>query len=184
MQSCEIAKNGDCLFAAVAHQMFNVKLNSLEHKKMSDDLRKAAVNHIPSNFHSFKHDVKNRVLNENNGRVAPADMEKMCLNFVKRLSQNGIWGGTESIKAITAIYQVNILVIQNDGSSYLGSRYSPNAKRSLMVTYKNNDHYDSVSNVVEAMLERFCEMAIESERKWISFQNDIINCDQIVYEIE
>lgn len=55
---CEIAKNGDCLFAAIAHQMCNVELNSLELKNSSDEMRKAVVKHILSNMSSFEHSIK------------------------------------------------------------------------------------------------------------------------------
>lgn len=86
--------------------------------------------------------------------------------------------------AIAELYQVNILVINDKGYFYLGARYNAKAKRALMIAYKNGNHYDTVSNVEASMLIKICEDAIESEKKWILFEKEIQNCNQIVYEIE
>lgn len=152
-----IAKNGNSLFDAIAHQLYLPKINSDEHNNLSFRLRQETVNYIKENFPSFEHDVRGRIY-EMNIRD-PANYYDWFLN--NYLSKNYSSGGTESLRAIGAIYKTNIIVFNENGDLYFANKFNPNYQRSIMLAFRlmdglNDDkiytniyrnHYDSIAEV-------------------------------------
>lgn len=103
-----ILGDGNCLFAAIAHQLSTYPANSTEHKQLTKRLRSEVVEYILNNFESFEHILKNRVYDLKNASEI-TDMSTECkLNVRHILSRNGQYGGYESVKALSEIYEVNI----------------------------------------------------------------------------
>lgn len=145
---CETDKNGNSLFFAIGHQLFEPNMLSEEHSNLSYQLRTDVVGHIKDNMDSFHEDIKNR-LSEEFGKNGKIDIA----NFLTQLSNDGFFGGTETFRAVTAMYKVNIIVVTEGGDINYPIGYN-NYNRALLLAYRptakrNNEgnvrqHYDSV----------------------------------------
>lgn len=151
-----IKSDGNCLFGAIAHQLFFVKLDSEQHAKLTAQLRKDVVEHITCNLASYTHEIKGRIL-ESNSNVQDIDQE--CKLFLKLcLPRSGFWGGFETLKAITTIHKVNIIIFNENGDCYfaLPNGFNTDNNRTISIAFRNankrkrtqngniKNHYDSV----------------------------------------
>lgn len=160
VQLVKIVGDGNCLFASLAHQIFLNKVNSEEHIRSANDLRKRVVEHIGEHFDRFRQIIKWRLIEikEENKNLDEADMEKETRSFVENsLRDSKCWGGTESLKAISEIEKVNILVFSEDDKCYFPFEFDLNYKRIVYIAYRLNsnnvrDHYDSVYEVSRPIL--------------------------------
>lgn len=117
-------------------------------------------------------------------KIDVSDMIMSCNQFVnQKLSQNGYWGGTESLNAVAEIYSTNILIVNEDGTSNVGNRFNPNYERAIMISFrssnkrlKKRDHYDSVAEIDDVLLSKFSQNSIESFKK----QTNIIHCNDTI----
>lgn len=72
------------------------------------------------------------------------------MSFVNsELPKSTCFGGAESMKAISELHNINIVIINNDHSYNLACNFDEKSKHSIMVAYSNNNHYDSVVEVHE-----------------------------------
>lgn len=176
---CPILRDGNCLFGSLAHQLFNVQVNSTEHKLETNKLRQEVIEHIVNRISTFQHDLIDRMLSDSDFHFNATDLKSSCVKFVnQRLAQNGYWGGMETLKAVAEIYSTNILIVNEDGSSNLGNRFNPKYERTIILSFqpsnrrlKQRDHYDSVAEISENLLSKFARDAIES----FKLQSDLIN---------
>lgn len=82
-----------------------------------------------------------------------------CKDFIdKYLSKQGYWGGGETLQAVSEIHKVNIVVIRNDGNIDFAVDFNNNFKQSITLAYRNNNHYDSVSDMSEATIHSFANL--------------------------
>lgn len=189
---CDIEADGDCLFAALGHQLFYVSLKSEAHKKVTIDLRQQVVDHICENIDPFLHDLKDRLI-ENGVEDFMSDLPGCGHKFVKEeLSQKGKWGGEETVKAVGSIYRANILILLDYETCILGNRFNPLYDRALVVNYRcygyNNsknkrNHYDSVCELSQESLESYVIKAMELEKQNILFQDAILNCKNFIIDV-
>lgn len=156
---CKMSSNGDCFFLSVAHQLFNLKAGSKEHEDKALELRKSVVTYIKrdENFPNFLHDLKSRI--EYDNQTADDELKTICSEFLDDdLSKPGTWAGMESLKAICEMENINLVVVNEDGKSYLPNHFNPQAKKSLLLLFgstngkqcaKNVDrsHYDSIVSI-------------------------------------
>lgn len=127
----EIARDGNCLFSAVSHQLDDFKIGSTDHTLASSKLRVDTIAHIKANLPLYERDIK--------GRIYEQSMESKIYDFSKRykefldefLAKDGFWAGSESLKAIAVMMEINIIVFNEKGDVYFGNQYDPNYKRSI-----------------------------------------------------
>lgn len=151
----KIAQDGNCLFSAAAHQIFLHKVDSPQHESAAKDLRKRVVDHIIANFASFRKDIERRLIytDGTKAKLSENEMEKECRFFVAAiLSKSGSWGGTESLKAISQVEKVNIIIFAESDDCYFPFVFDFEYKRTISVAFRLNknqerDHYDSVAEV-------------------------------------
>lgn len=106
-----ILGDGNCLFAAAAHQLFQYPINSMQHKEATRQLRAKVVEYILANFESFEFILKNRVYEIKNASEI-TDITAECETSVRQiLSRNGEYG---AIKALSEIYEVNVITFLED----------------------------------------------------------------------
>lgn len=145
-----IKQDGNCMFGAVAHQLNYVKNNSEEHKSLTVRLREDVVNHIEKNLNWYRHAIK--------GRVECDDAtDEVCSVFLQELSQDGFWGDSETLMAVSKMFGVNILVFSENGSFYFATGFNPDYKRTLFMAYRIGihkicNHYDTVCEIDEELL--------------------------------
>lgn len=105
------------------------------------------VNHIETNFDAYKHALQQRL------NCKEEEIDKLGKEFLANdLTANGIWGGSESLLAITEIFGTNILIFNENGPFYFAAGF----KASIFLAYreriKSNGekeyyHYDSICEI-------------------------------------
>lgn len=170
------AANGDCLFSALAHQLWKNKINHNqrskgEHEKVTKNLRSAVVKHIlrPDNFHLYEPALQQTV-SELKLMNVDDDLTATCKSFVRdTLSCEGSWGGLETIKAVSVMHSVNVLVVNECGTCYLIKGAAKKYDRTLLIAYRMyyNDvgdpvynHYDSISDICSDDMISVADVAI------------------------
>lgn len=152
-----IAPDGNCLFAACVHQLYRVKLNSDDHKTITAELRGRVCSHIKNNFNRFQRTIKLRVMEEI-ANESSENIEMRSKSFVDEfLSKSNFWGGSESLVAISEIFQANIIIFRENGSCYFANGHNSAYIRVLFLAYRRfgsaYNHYDSVSEIYQQELE-------------------------------
>lgn len=178
MQTVSVAKidpDGNCLFSALAHQLFQLKIHSKFHTAKTRELRKSVVKYIlnPINFPKFMHDLKDRVY-ETKKHNEIENMETECKLYVKLcLAKTSVWGGTETIYAVAELEKVNVLIFNEHGDFYT-LRNTKQYDRTICIAYRlprdqygeiisgARFHYDSVCDIDSSTL---CEVAKTYERR-------------------
>lgn len=175
-----VTADGNCLFYALANQLYLVKVDSKQHKQLSRDLRKDVVAYIKKNVMLFEHELKNRLYecaDKKSGNFVDD-----CNSFLKnRLCRNGFWGGAESLKAISYLHEVNIIVFVEGGPCYCVVKFNVNYERSVLVAYRNAaeqsqsqtglsikaelNHYDSVCTIVQEDINKCMEKIADCSKK-------------------
>lgn len=152
----QIDPDGNCLFAAVTHQLEYAKIKSKSHIDRTAAVRKQVVNHIEAHFDAYKHVIQLRL---NCEEKEIAKLGKEFLTDV--LSANGTWGASESLLAMVEIFGINILVFNENGPFYFSSGFKPENKRCIFLAYrerfnekgeKEYYHYDSVCEIETELL--------------------------------
>lgn len=190
----KIKSDGNCMFGALAHQLFYVKVNSTEHVKATKELRLKSVNFIKENVKLFIHDIKGRVL-EKKGEIV--DIDKECTFFLNQcLPQAGCWGGFESLKAISCVYKINVLILNESGDYYFANNFNPDYDRSVCIAFReanklrkicdgpDRNHYDPVveikSEIVSECSRNIADKLVKSANNAISSQAIISLDDSIL----
>lgn len=147
----KISGDGNCLFAAIVHQLWKYPVNSAQHIEAVKQLRSKVVEYILGNFESFEFILKDRVYDLKEASEI-SDISAECKSYVQFvLSRNGEYGGFETIKALSELYKVNILTFLEDSSCAFHNKEKIHEK-TIAIAYRfwNKDgqrtrnHYDSV----------------------------------------
>lgn len=188
----EIDTDGNCMYASLAHQLFSEKLLAKKHKCLTQQLRMDAVNYIRENLVLFEHELKDRLYSS----VGYKDKYLECdfISFLdENLSQDKFWGGAESMRAISYLYEVNIIVFLEDGPCYSVNHFNMGYKRSVAIAFRNSkhhsdsqtddnenevidfNHYDSVCEIDQQDMIKCMEKIADSSQKQNHFHSTIIS---------
>lgn len=154
-----IAKDGNCLYGACAHQLYRVAGGSEEHNKMANELRSKVAKHILENLPRYMRvltlrmeEEKHIVLGDADDVDAAVDVE-VCKDFVlNHVAKPGCWGGSESLMAIDEIFNANIIIFLENDSYYCANKFDEAHDRVLFLAYRNRNHYDSVCEINASVL--------------------------------
>lgn len=139
-----IVPDGNCLFSALAHQIFDSKLNSDELATQSIDMRADVMQCLNDNSFLFEADILGSISDKH---VNDEDKENAYKNYLCQLSNDGIWGGVEVYRAVGLIHKVNILVVNQNSTFYFPHGFDVNLEKTLIIAYKSNVHYDSIVHI-------------------------------------
>lgn len=118
-----------------------------------------------SNPEYFKNAIKLRI-NEENPIDSNAILDIKSTNFLKNQEKQGFLGGSETLMAISSIFEANIVVFCKNGPYYLATGYEQEKKRTLFLAYKKIGgklcHYDSKSDISRIVLLN-CAMDLYSK---------------------
>lgn len=152
---------GSCLFLALAHQLFANKVDSEMHTRKAQNLREQVIQHIIKNIDRFQIDIEWRLKQlkqfENFDTLSEDEKKKECRFYVSNILIKA-WGGSESLKAISELEKVNILIFSEDDICYFPYDYNLNYKRTMAIAFRLNEekkdrnHYDSVAEVSRHIL--------------------------------
>lgn len=156
----KISGDGSCLFRAAAHQINGEKLNGPNQNQLTNKLRAKVVQYILANYDDFEMELKGRVFDL---KSDVADMDKECKRFARTvLPKKETWGGSETMKAIVLLHQVNILIINEFGNCYYVNGFNETYGETILLAYRTDitaafegggqmlrNHYDSVISIKE-----------------------------------
>lgn len=124
----KIARDGHCLFRSLSHQLWKKEQN-----QSTIELRAAVVSYIKEHFSSFLWQLRGAVLNLY-GNVP--NIHEQCKRFLmEELSTKG-WGGSETIKAVTNMHSVNVLVFNENGPSHFPFGFNTSYPRTILLAYR------------------------------------------------
>lgn len=192
MKLAKMAGNGNCFFLAAAHQLVNSQINTPEHENAAFNLRTEVVEYIkhPAHLPFFIHDLKNRITYDSGAEDEQIVNE--CLRFLdNNLSKSGCWAGMESIKAVSELKNINIIVVNDDGTAHLPNHFNPQFERSIIVLFSsltgkakensNRCHYDSVINIPSEIITKMSKDISIAEEQYSNFLKE--SEESIVVEI-
>lgn len=169
----DIDGDGCCMFAALSHQLFYTALTSVEHSTKTNELRQSVVKYINKNILLFENELRGRVHERKQG-MRLDDMVKECYEFLNEvLPLSGTWGGAESLKAITEMYNVNILIIHPDGSCNFARRFNAEHKRFAIILYQNKNHYQSIIEIPRKNIALYAKDLTNQEKQHQHFSLDV-----------
>lgn len=158
----QVQGDGSCLFRAIIHQLYGDKVNSSKHNDLARKLREDVVEFIKTHFGHFIEDIRERV--ENREGVSNENIDTKCEKFVSLELKNEVtWGGGESIRAASFLYNVNILIFNEQENFYYANGFNPHFETTICLAYRlpkvifpnGNEtriHYDSISNICGARI--------------------------------
>lgn len=188
MKFCQVRGEGDCLFLSLSHQLYGHKIDSEEHNLNAVALRGQVVDHILIHLADFQHEIKGRLICDNGKQIT--NIENDCIDFVtKKLSKQGYFGGSESIKAISRIYKCNIIIVYDDGSCKCGYNFSSTNEKSIFIFHhdflshktkkqvvKESDnpgnHFDSIVGISDKQLDVLAKEIICTANKNFELFNE------------
>lgn len=186
----KIKADGSCLFGSLTHQLFQHKVNSNNHKRETKALRENVVKYINCNMKDFLFEIGGRIQEDEEQRdgcvKSEGITEENCFEFLNTLlGRDYFFGGAETLKAITFIHKVNILVFLESGPAYFPLGFNSNNHKTVFIAYRlkpySNDvrnHYDSVAEVDSKILFDVVNAVIKCE-----MVKDINKLDDGVVEI-
>lgn len=147
--------DGHCLYRALAHQLFREEMHSLQQDQTVTKLRRDVIAYIRENAQKFEYELKNIAFDrkENDENF---NLNDECAKVLKdHFSNEFFWGGQETIKAVALIHNVNIIILNEEESCYMGNGFSFENDRSIIVAYRlaednseqKRNHYDSVVDI-------------------------------------
>lgn len=164
LKAVDASPDGNCMLSSSTHQLVHSKMNSNEMKKTYKKMRADVVEFMRQNYDSFKNEIKGHVydLREQQKQSGADldeekfDIEKECLFFLNNvLPKNRCWTGSETLKALSIIYKVNIINIYEERPVHVPIN-NPNAyKKTIILAYRidpaaqqlTRNHYSSVTDI-------------------------------------
>lgn len=151
--------DGNCLFTSLAHQLWPVAITSEDSKKNARRLRATVVEHIlnATDFTAYQMIIEERLSELSDLVDDDASLETKCKMWVRHiLSRQRKWGGLETIKAVSCMHRVNVLVFNECGTAYVIKGSNETHNRTILIAYRLGqnlqhgyvyNHYDSVCDM-------------------------------------
>lgn len=150
-----IPGNGNCLFGAIAHQIYRFDVKSVMHQAVTMSLRESVNNYIKAN--ADVEDLATIVLQRVKGEfplLQSLTGKQTIANFLEVLSRNGVWGSGESLYALAAMFEVDITIYRERGfeTTLTNGNPNPNPQGTIKIVYRclinHWNHYDSFLHFV------------------------------------
>eukprot|EP01112_Ceratiomyxa_fruticulosa_P004917 TRINITY_DN15480_c0_g1_i1.p1 TRINITY_DN15480_c0_g1~~TRINITY_DN15480_c0_g1_i1.p1 ORF type:complete len:189 (+),score=36.68 TRINITY_DN15480_c0_g1_i1:233-799(+) len=118
----DVAGDGNCLFRAIADQLE-------EDPKQHEKYRKGIVSFIASNREMFEPFIED---------------DEPFADYIKRMGEDGEWGGNIELQATSLLYRINIIIHQLDAPRYEVVNFYERDIPSIQLSYHGGEHYASV----------------------------------------
>lgn len=155
--------DGHCLFRAIAHQLFRGILGTDEQDKATLKLRSDVVSYIKEHYSEFVWELRGAVYDKFD--VVPrGEMDDKCRDYLNEYLANCGWGGSETLKAVSEMYQVNILVLNEGDSGYFVNSFNTSFNQTILLAYK----VLKVLTVEQTMDETIIDDTFKNDEEWES----------------
>lgn len=146
-----INEDGNCLFAALIHQIFQKNLNTNQHTSLTRQLRTTVVQYIREHLNERKYqDLIDIRMHEHFPQMSNISRQHYRQQMLDTLSRNRIWGGTEIITAVSEIFKCTI--ITGRYTSRIKAHTAP-TNRTIRLVYRQTNgtwnHYDSFAHFAD-----------------------------------
>lgn len=116
------------------------------------------------------------------------DFDEECALFLRNLSKQGFWGGSESLKAVSLIYKANILIFNEKGHFYFTNDAQITNNQCIIISFRcasgdkdaPRNHYDSVCEIQEEDVYICARELLKRYMKRNSFKQNCANPDYVV----
>ncbi|CDU16753.1 hypothetical protein, variant 1 [Plasmodium yoelii 17X] len=146
-----IRADGNCLFRAVSDQLYNTEENYKE-------IRKKVVEHLEKNEDKYMNFI---------------EYDESYKSYIERISTDGTWGGQLELQAVGEIFNINILIYQENGS-ILEIKINSNDSNCIQLHYTSNEHYNSVRFINQALENQLMSIKDLKEMIYTKEENDSI----------
>ena len=136
----DIPSNGDCLFAAICHQIKNKEVLELR-RECAEKIRRQKTDYLPFLVHPKTGEM-----------LSDVQFEEYCLN----MANTNAWGGHIELRAISEILERAIEVLQAEGSTVLIGDNINSAQSTIIITFHKHylglgEHYNSTEQCVSSV---------------------------------
>lgn len=162
----EMDPDGDCMLRAIVHQVYGISSkNKKEFNRFVQEFRTTVANHIEKNMNGYIKSITNSIYeNDKSNKINKVTVND-CENYVKNeLRTAGNWGGLETLKATSKLFNVNILRF-NEGNTIEYNFFDEENTRTILLGYRYIEvketrkkptrcynHYDSVYGIDERFI--------------------------------
>ncbi|ETB58882.1 hypothetical protein, variant 2 [Plasmodium yoelii 17X] len=94
-------------------------------------------------------------------------------SYIERISTDGTWGGQLELQAVGEIFNINILIYQENGS-ILEIKINSNDSNCIQLHYTSNEHYNSVRFINQALENQLMSIKDLKEMIYTKEENDSI----------
>jgi OTU domain-containing protein 6 len=141
----DIPSNGDCLFAAICHQMERKEVLKLR-QECVEKIRSQKMDYLPFLTHTKTGEM-----------LTDVQFEEYCSN----MADTNAWGGQIELRAISDILGRTIEVLQAEGSPVIIGDNINNEQSTIILTYHRHylglgEHYNS-TKLIDSSVEENCD---------------------------
>lgn len=182
----KIYRDGHCMFRSLAHQLWLEMLGTKEQNDSTLDLRAKIVAYINDNLSSFSWELKGSVFEMygDNPKMSDESFAKAeCIRYLNEDLAKSAWGGGETIKALTHMYKVNVLVVNEIGHYNYPAGFNINYPSSVILAYRitekkssqtDDEVWESFEDEEETSIE-YCEEIIRDHYDSVThIEQDVI----------
>lgn len=184
IELCQICRDGNCLFGAIVHQRYKLKIDSDKYKNSVAELRTKVVAHIKKNLERYQRTILGRIYShrDNNEKTNIQNVTEDSTKFLDDyLSKDKSWGGLESIQAISEIFKANVFIFNELGVVNCGNSFDSSHKDIITIAFRvsekenvpntQRDHYDSVIKIGNDILDKCALQLLNNYKKSCSVKN-------------
>lgn len=170
VQIIKIPGNGSCLFSAIHQQLNKVSTTSPGFDNNVQLLRKNVIEYIKNKREEFDTELRNTIA-DYSGCAYDDITDNDCKYYLDHIMNlRTTWGGVETVKAVTEMFNVNVLIFTEDAKKHSFYKFDENREQAIILAYRKSknpnsrhkfDHYDSVvrlpddltiGNIVQGMI--------------------------------
>lgn len=144
----QIPGDGNCLFGAAVHQLFHLEISSDKYKQRTIELRNEVVAHIKAHLKRYERKLLDRIHLKRQGKQKISNVEEECRKFLDNcLSKECRWAGSESVQAISELFESNVMVFNSRDEPYFGSTFNSSYKNIITLAFSASGREDVASNM-------------------------------------
>lgn len=147
----KITPDGNCLFRAISHQLYNTET-------YHEMIRKECMDYIVKEKEHFQHFISSQSFED----------------YVERMRQDKTWGDHIELQAISEIYKARIEIFYNSEIPIVIYYSQGKPERIIRLYYRNLNHYDSIVET-EQGIDGTLETLIKSSKQKMKEMNQIIS---------
>jgi len=138
LEIVEMSPDGNCLFRSLSDQLFGDNGNA------HYDVRSAVCNFMEKDKGDFQVFL---VFEDDDDEDQDEEDARDFEHYIENMRQDGIWGGNLEVVAAARLYQRPIIVYSETLAAFtIDHGDSRSMGSDLLVSYHDNDHYNSVRN--------------------------------------